>query len=86
MDSIIIRKHHAANPEREPRNRAEVTETDVIKDLSKEALPVLRPPKTEVDHHAPRVIEGDIVPNPNTDVEAARANVLRAYGEAEALK
>ncbi len=86
MDSIIIRKHHAATPEREPRNRAEVTETDVIKDLNKEALPVLRPPKTEFDHHAPTAVEGDIVPNPNTDVEAARANVARAYGDPEALK
>lgn len=86
VDSIIIRHRRGANPEEEPRRQGPVREGP---DVSEEPLPIMRPPRAEFPRRVltpQEVVEGDIVPNPYTDVDAARANVFRAYGENGALK
>jgi hypothetical protein len=86
MESIIIRKNRGTSPEADPQRQGPVRETS---DIPEVPLPVMRPPKTEFPRRIPtpqEVIEGDIVPNPYTDLDAARANVRLAYGEPEALK
>lgn len=86
MDSIIIRKSGGVSPEKGPGRQGPIRETS---DIPEEPFPIMRPPKTEFPRRIPtpqEVIEGDIVPNPYVDVEAARANVLLAYGETGAIK
>lgn len=87
MDKIIIRTHGGATPERLPPP----------KDFAPPILPMLsaevrtqptgpKPPSPPRPTPPGGVYEGDIVPNPNMDVDTARANVARAYGGPEVLK
>lgn len=59
---------------------------EAVPDLGLPRLPSPSVGTTVPKEIARRVLEGDIIPNPNIDVGAARANVLRAFGEVEALK